>query len=1037
MKRLGLYVIATCMLVGFFGGFSYPIHLFAQTTGLVHANGTPCGAGNTGYYMDDVCKDEQAVKPLDSEDINEIKGRATKVMDDNLSSIVPVFQKRDFRVTLDEIASAEFAKNPKPSYDEAATNIYQKFSDYLAQQASKVTVGGSISSGDEIRKVAAQMIDLRRTYENLNKLHTGQITADQANTNINNAIRGTATLKDKTLSGNEITGACAVRTLGIPTNLVGCFGDMLTWFIKSFILNIVGFFLWVAANMLNYSIQVGILDFKSWAPDALYSLWVIVRQIISLFIVFAGLYLGFMYILGKEEVFEKYMAWIIIYALFVNFSYPITRMLVDVSNIVSLNIYASAVGNDALTAEFTSMRTAGGIIMTSLGLQNLITAAVSGGNASSATDMLSNINTVPGALMAVIFVGYATYIFFMVTALIVLRTVALVSITIVSPLLLVDSVIPKLGEWAAKVRGVFFEQLAVGPVFMILLALTLKFLEVFRGVVNASPGGVAGGGQTIKEFFSVALMLIMLHVMYKVTKSTAGSMGEIATKAMGTVGGFAMGGAAGLAMGGAGMLGRASIGRVAARARDSGWMQNNQHTFIGRGLRNMTDSVANSSFDGRNSGIIKSGTTKLGMGIGMGSKLGRVGVDGGGYEKRLEAQKKDILERGARIDIYHKEDKYEKGLDGNQILVAKAGEVDQKALAARTRYYEKAGGAVFMAKDDKRKVQEALKDQSKTLGGKDQAEVAKLAEEDIKSFDKIQDIYGDNGKIVSTKQEQQVKRISDLEGELMEQKRRDPVGAESKQTQYLKEAINAIKIKQIANKTTEYDKIKGSEMVNGVIVSEKERKEKFLEELAGDLQILERNGDSQTRFENVPRVDEVKKVIESIVKKQEEDLKSLEQGVTNLMNRFSKLSNDQDRDRFRSNLPDNNISDEFERRLDSSKGSSQNTGVPNSSQTPSDNAPVFTGSSSTRNTSSPIIGGTIPQQPGYTTNQGGVIDVPINMKPSSRTSSPSVPSTPIDFDIGDASTPSTSTTQNTTGGTIPVTPTTHANQVDEEFADIF
>jgi hypothetical protein len=470
----------------------------------------------------------------------------------------------------------------------------------------------------------------------------------------------------------------------ILTNFWGCVNQGLVNFIKIFLLNIAGFLLWVSANMLNYSIKVGILDFARWAPDTLYPIWIVVRQIVSLFVVFAGLYLGLMYIIGKDEKFEKYIPWVVIFALFVNFSYPLARTAIDVSNVVSLNIYTGAVGTSVLTGD--QKNTAGAIIMQRLGLEKLVTSATEN-NAS--TDMVTGISSPAGALMAIIFVLFSAYIFFMVTWLIIARTAVLIFLTIASPILFVDSVIPKLGDVAMKLRKMFVEQLFVGPVFMIMLALTLKFLEVFN-LSKTSPSGSGTFDTTIVEFFNITMMLIMLHIMRKVTMSTAGSIGETVSGYMGKVGGFATGGAAGLAMGGAGFLARGTMGRAAAAVRDSKWVTNNQNGILGRHAYNMTNSIAKSSFDARNSSYVQTGAKKLGMGLGMGSKMG--------FEERTEARDKERVDRLKLVGTYKKNTYNDDGTIKN-----KKGSVDtsEEAQKARQEYITSAagikGGSLFNA----------------------------------------------------------------------------------------------------------------------------------------------------------------------------------------------------------------------------------------------------------------------------------------------------------------------------------------------------
>ncbi len=392
-------------------------------------------------------------------------------------------------------------------------------------------------------------------------------------------------------------------------NIASCLDAGFAWLVKNTLLQVAGFLAWLAANMLNFAIQFSVLDFAKWSPTSLYPIWVIIRQIVSLVVVFAGLYLGFMYIIGREDTFGKYIGWLAIFALFVNFSYPVTRALVDVSNIVSLNIYSSVVGSEVLGSNFGSDittsggNTAGSLIMNRLGLTDLFVSATKVDTGSGFT---SRINSTPGALVAVVFALYAAYVLFMATALIIMRAIVFSFLIVASPLLLVDAVVPKLGEVAVKMRKMFFEQLIVAPVFMIMLALTLRFMDVFQ---------TTGGAENIKIFFNLTIMIVMLHIMLKVTKATAGAAGEMATNAMGKVGGFGLG----VASGGAGLLARGSVGIAAARMRDSGWMDKMQGSRTGRGLYGLSNSLAQSTFDARNIGMVNRGMASAGMGMGKGT----------------------------------------------------------------------------------------------------------------------------------------------------------------------------------------------------------------------------------------------------------------------------------------------------------------------------------------------------------------------------------------------------------------------------------
>jgi hypothetical protein len=507
-----------------------------------------------------------------------------------------------------------------------------------------------VASNPDIKKVLNDLDQL--TYDvttTASGVDQATLNALSGGTSFQNASQNQqqaqAALDKTKADGAPDPGKCYL-SLTEGVDLLGCVDVFVTFIIKNTLLQIGGFLVWLTGNMLNYAIQASILNFSDWASSSLYPLWIVVRQLVSLVVVFAGLYLGFMYIIGKDEVFTKYLGWLVIFALFVNFSYPIVRVLTDISNIVSLNIYSSAIGPNALATKFSTAATtlgadtAGAQIMTKLGLQDLVGSATDIANKQKG--FVGDINSMPGALVAVVFVFYAAYIFFMATAIIITRAVVLIFLIIASPLLLVDSVIPKLGDAAMKLRKMFFEQLVVAPVFMIMLALTLKFMDIFQkggALKSASGASLSGGVDSVATFFSILMMLIMLHVMIKVTKYVAGEAGQAATNFMGKVGGFGLA----AATAGTGVLARGSVGAAAARMRDSDWLKNAQDSRVGRGLYGLSNSLAQSTFDARNVGMVSRGMATAGLTGGLGLTMQK-GL-GQNYDQRFKAQNDDTRKK--------------------------------------------------------------------------------------------------------------------------------------------------------------------------------------------------------------------------------------------------------------------------------------------------------------------------------------------------------------------------------------------------------
>lgn len=525
---------------------------------------------------------------------------------------------------------------------------------------------------------------LKLLFIEAGKIRSGaDINSDEVNqtdpSTIENATKGnTNPVTSRTTKPPE----CSI--LG-EESIASCIESGVAWIIKVTLLQIAGFFLWLAGNLLNLSVGEGIFNFAKWSPSYLYETWLIFRQIISVFVVLGVVWLGIMYMIGRDEKFGRYVAWTILFALFVNFSYPVTRFVTDISNKIAATVYVEALGVD-----LEGRDSAGAQIMARLGMQEFI------GGASKSPDLnnynnLKDISNVPGALMAVIFIFYAAWVLFMFSLMLVSRTLIISLSIIASPLMFVDSVVPQLGKAASKLRGLFMEQLFVAPVFMIMLALSLKFFEVFGGKNSITGVSNLASAGSVPVFFNMLFMLLMLHITYKVTKSLSGEIGNTVTgylsKGLGLVAGAGLGAGAGLAL-------RAGLGRAALAARESSWMKNSQDTLIGRGARSITNSLANSSFDVRNSRLVSKG---MGM---SGIPLGKGGASKG-FERDLQNKLKDRRERFEQIEQVYKKDIFDK--DGK--LVHRKGDINMEGEVAANRFISRSGGVMF----DKDKVREELK----------------------------------------------------------------------------------------------------------------------------------------------------------------------------------------------------------------------------------------------------------------------------------------------------------------------------------------
>lgn len=461
-----------------------------------------------------------------------------------------------------------------------------------------------------------------------------------------------ASAADTTLSNAYTTAAqnidTAIKTApkvckSLVDTFIICLDVGVTWFVKTFLLEFSGFLLWLAANMLNYAMLHGIFNFNTeFASQSIYPIWLIIRKAVALAMFFLVLAVGFMSVIGRSDDFKKALIFFIVFGLFVNFSYSATRDIADISNVISLKMYESALG-PVLFLKTDDPNTAGAKIVSALGLTKLVTSATAvKTDASAGFDQ--QIASTPGALMAVAYVLYAAYFFFTAAFLIIMRAVLLMCIIVASPILLVDVVFPALGERASKLRKIFFSQLILAPVFTIMLTLTLRFLEIFKdkGVTANGVLTSAAAASSVTIFFNLIVMLAVLHIALKVTKSVAGEIGEFTTKWANR--GAQLGGGLALAGGaiGIGMVGRQTIGRGANAFARSETGRNLAKTWGGEKVLQTAENLGKRNYDLRNMSMVQgvAGAAKL-KGVGKGTQRS--------YAQLREERETTIKERAGQM----------------------------------------------------------------------------------------------------------------------------------------------------------------------------------------------------------------------------------------------------------------------------------------------------------------------------------------------------------------------------------------------------
>gem|GEM_PF-5413571 len=109
----------------------------------------------------------------------------------------------------------------------------------------------------------------------------------------------------------------------------------LLWFVYWILQGI----LFLAEHALNEAITISVVDFSQFASiPVIYDTWKIGRDLSNIFLIFVMIKASIMVMVGREKMAST-LPQVIFVALFINFSYPFTRFIIDVTNVITLEFW--------------------------------------------------------------------------------------------------------------------------------------------------------------------------------------------------------------------------------------------------------------------------------------------------------------------------------------------------------------------------------------------------------------------------------------------------------------------------------------------------------------------------------------------------------------------------------------------------------------------------------------------------------------------------------------------------------------------------
>lgn len=373
----------------------------------------------------------------------------------------------------------------------------------------------------------------------------------------------------------------------------------------------------VSTYLLNVAINVSVLQFKTLAEmEGITLMWTVLRDALNIVFIAALIWAGIGTVLGMKSVhWQSTVVNVIIAALLINFSMVFAKIIIDISNILSLTFYYGA-------AE-TGSTAAGGIPDIATQIVKALHFSVEAASAGAVATMIGAIGNILVNLLTAI-------VLFVAACMFIVRSVVLIFLLVLSPVAFMGSIMPFLKTYETQWWGELKKQCIIAPVYLFLFFATIKIITA-KNAAGQSIKDVALSTGSAGAFIFYCLVLGML-IFALIAAQKVGAAGfKFATQTGGA-----------LAFGGTGWLGRKVLGTGgAALMRSEGLKaQAAQSGFRGamaRGVLYSGAAATKSTFDLRGRDSFKKLASTTGVGFGQASKST--------FDKNREEREKKAVER--------------------------------------------------------------------------------------------------------------------------------------------------------------------------------------------------------------------------------------------------------------------------------------------------------------------------------------------------------------------------------------------------------
>ncbi len=244
--------------------------------------------------------------------------------------------------------------------------------------------------------------------------------------------------------------------------------------------------------------------------SGIYQMWQFIRDFFNLFFILTLLYIAFTIIFQVAKDYKKALLNLVIMALLVNFSFPISRFLIDAGN-VPMYFFASQISDRGPAVGMAA-------IFSSTKLQNILIRGKAGDTEVTFDDVKGG--EVTRLIAATVFLFLLAITLLVLAVMFIIRFAVLVILVIFSPVGFAGTVIPGMQKYASQWWESFTQYVVYGPAAMLMVLVAIRFFSAlsaesgFEVLVQESASATNVGGMTgfISSVATFSIPIVVLWI---------------------------------------------------------------------------------------------------------------------------------------------------------------------------------------------------------------------------------------------------------------------------------------------------------------------------------------------------------------------------------------------------------------------------------------------------------------------------------------------------------------------------------------------